>query len=126
MTQGEAWRTVLERLREAAARPSRGAAGALFEPSLEAQLGTEAVMTLVSIMQDDNDPKLQISAAKALLQRSRTAYAGACVPENTVAEMTPDECDAAIAVAKALLDELASRKAAGVSRAGELGSEGKA
>lgn len=87
-------------------------------------IGAEAVMTLVSIMKDDSDPRLQIAAAKALLDR--TGVETPAVPHDPMNETpaaSPDDIDAAIALAKAVLDELASRKAGSLASAGELGSE---
>lgn len=91
-------------------------------------IGAEAVMTLVSIMKDDSDPRLQIAAAKALLDRTDVETPGPApgTPHDSMNEpsaASPDDIDAAIALAKAVLDELASRKAGSLAGTGELGSE---
>lgn len=83
------------------------------------KLNEEAVMTLVAIMKDQEDPRLQLSAAKTLLQKSSSENESQ--HNDAVTDCHPHEIDAAIAVAKALLDELARRKAACVSGTGQMG-----
>lgn len=64
-------------------------------------------MTIISIMKDNDDPKLQMAAAKVLLDRS------AKMPSANQTELDPltsDELDAAIALAKKVLDALAGTK----------------
>lgn len=82
----------------------------------------EAVMTLVSILQDDGDPRLQIAAAKALLS-SKTAKD---LQPEILPELSEDDIDTAIAAAKKLLDELAARKAGHVHEPGGMAVAGAA
>ena len=78
-------------------------------------------MTLVSLMKDDDNPRIQIAAAKALLSRHAPENV---LPEPLDAALSDDDIDHAIAVAKALLDELAARKAASLPGPGEMGDGG--
>lgn len=82
--------------------------------------GREAVMTLVAIMKEDEDPRMQIAAAKALLGRG----AGEASAPESLPELSEDDIDAVINAAKKLLEELASRKSGGVPGAGELADTG--
>ncbi len=87
-------------------------------------------MTLVAIMNDKSDPRLQIAAARTLLAQrvppDKTAETEAQTPSSPDFLMSDDELDAAITVAKALLDELAARKAAGVDGKGNVAVKGAA
>ena len=82
-------------------------------------------MTIVAIMKDNDDPKLQMAAAKMLLEKSSkipnvfqanvtTMNSSEAVPP------TPDDIDAAIALAKIVLDELAGRKTQKLDGKGEV------
>jgi hypothetical protein len=115
------WRQTLARLRKKRGpyKKKNRKPDAAFVTALQSDHGRDAIMTLVSIMKDDSDPRLQITAAKALLDRN--ADMAASLEETAV---SPDDIDAAIAVAKAVLDELAARKAGGVAGAGELAATG--
>ena len=77
-------------------------------------------MTLVSIMKEDDNPRVKIAAARALLARNTPDL------EPLEQELTSDDIDAAIAAAKALLDELAARKAQSVSGPGRVADGGAA
>jgi hypothetical protein len=81
----------------------------------------EALMTLVAIMKDAEDPRLQIAAAKTLLDRGLKAP---LETEEKIYETkeapSQDDIDAAIALAKKLLDELATRKATSLDGAGAV------
>ena len=80
-------------------------------------------MTLVQIMKDDSDPRLQIAAAKVLLEKSEKRPLP-LLNETDTGIPTADDIDAALAVAKAVLDELAQRKAGGVAGPGAMAAEG--
>ena len=73
-------------------------------------------MTIVAIMKDNDDPKLQMAAAKMLLEKSSkmpNVFQANVTAMNSSEAVppTPDDIDAAIALAKIVLDELAGRKA---------------
>ncbi len=83
-------------------------------------------MTIVAIMKDKSDPKLQMAAAKMVLEKSarmpmtRVNNAAACEP----LPPTADDVDAAIALAKVVLDELAGRKTQKLDGAGAMVADG--
>lgn len=82
----------------------------------------EAIMTLLAIMQDDEDPKLQIAAAKALLGKEAKNTETALQQESATDSepMSPDEFAAILTAAKAILDELAARKTISLVGAGAM------
>ena len=81
----------------------------------------EALMTLVALMQSDDDPRVQLSAAKTLLERSLKEPILQNAPQNPIMQNENlDDIDAAIALAKKLLDELAVRKTQSVADAGAM------
>ena len=85
-------------------------------------------MTIVAIMKDNDDPKLQMAAAKMVLEKSAKgaallpAYAAAQAMTKSSEPVSPtsDDIDAAIALAKAILDELAGRKTQKLDGAGAV------
>lgn len=103
------WQVALANLR---AKPRQIAA---LLPAVTGDLSSEALMTIVAIMKDNDDPKLQMAAAKMVLEKSAKLPS---VIQASVSPMkhpepdslTADDIDAAIALAKALLDQLAATK----------------
>ena len=85
-------------------------------------------MTIVAIMKDNDDPKLQMAAAKMLLDKKINVKGPqriAPMPNvNETSSPTADDVDAAIALAKQLLDELAGRKTQELDSAGPLVADG--
>ncbi len=81
----------------------------------------EALMTIIAIMKDNDDPKLQMAAAKVLLDRSAKPLS-THTPE--VSPPTEDELDAAIALAKKVLDALAGSKTQELDGQGTVVIEG--
>ena len=75
-------------------------------------------MTIIAIMKDNDDPKLQMAAAKMLLDK-RAALAPAPMTDETISPTT-DDIDDAIALAKKVLDALAGRKTQELDGAGEV------
>lgn len=115
-----AWQARLEALRVRKKLPG-------IADGLRADTGEEALMTLRAIMREEEDPKLQIAAAKALLGHApKIAATAAKGGETDEPTFDPDDLDAIVSVAKALLDELAARKTGGISGTGALASEGAA
>jgi hypothetical protein len=82
--------------------------------------GREAVQTLVTIMKNNEQPRLQIAAAKALLLRNDAVTA---VETSERQEEKRDDIDQAIALAKKLLDEMAAGKTGGVPGESGLAAE---
>jgi hypothetical protein len=82
----------------------------------------EALMTLVAIMKDPENPRLQMAAAKTLLDRGFKA-ALADASEIEANPPSQDDIDAAIALAKAVLDALAAGKSRGVEGQGAMAAE---
>jgi hypothetical protein len=79
--------------------------------------GREAVQTLVTIMKNEEQPSLQVAAAKVLLSQKDEGEEG---PGGTRGK----DVDATIVVAKRLLDEFAAYKARHVQGAGGVAVEG--
>lgn len=94
-------------------------------------LSSEALMTIVAIMKDNDDPKLQMAAAKMVLEKS-AKLPSVVQPNVTVMNSseavppTPDDIDAAIALAKIVLDELAGRKTQKLDGKGAVVTDGTA
>jgi hypothetical protein len=93
------------------------------KPKKAAPTGREAVQTLVTIMKNDNQPRLQIAAAKALLLRNEAVKD---VEKSEQQGDKGDDIDQAIALAKKLLDELAAGKTGGVPGEGAVAADGAA
>lgn len=79
-------------------------------------------MTIIAIMKDNDDPKLQMAAAKMLLDKNISAPVTSACPEQNL--LTADDVDAAIALAKSVLDELARIKTQKLDGAGEVAAGG--
>ena len=77
----------------------------------------EALMTIIAIMKNNDDPKLQMAAAKMLLDRSTKTPD---MNHTETSSPTSDELDAAIALAKNVLDALAGTKTKELDGAGEV------
>lgn len=79
-------------------------------------------MTIVAIMKDNDDPKLQMAAAKMVLEKSAKlpTSLNASMTTNETVRPTSDDIDAAIALAKQVLDELAGRKTQKLDGAGKV------
>ncbi len=81
-------------------------------------------MTIVAIMKDNDDPKLQMAAAKMVLEKSAKMPSGLLMTTmtqpNEPLSPTADDIDAAIALAKEVLDALAGRKTQKLDGAGTL------
>jgi hypothetical protein len=121
------WQELLAGLRSRLHSPDHAYDVASF-PAMQEQgrpiHSREALMTLFAIMKDASEPRLQLAAAKVLLEKGGKT---ASIPLPQVTEMpTTDEMDAAIALAKAVLDELADIKTAGVGKTGGVDITGAA
>jgi hypothetical protein len=79
----------------------------------------EALMTLATIMRDTNDPRLQVAAARSLLERAPPSS-----DDTNTQTLTEEELDATIAAAKNLLDQLAALKTGGVDGTRALAAPG--
>lgn len=116
------WQSRLARLR-ATSSLARVHSGALCS-----DLGAEALMTIVAIMKDHDDPKLQMAAAKMLLDKNLNVSAlprgASLAPAPEQPTLAPDDIDAAIALAKAVLDELATRKTQQLDGQGQMAADG--
>ncbi len=102
-------------------------AGKSQSPELQTSLNSnainqEALMTIIAIMKDNDDPKLQMAAAKMLLDKNISAPVTSACPEQNL--LTADDVDAAIALAKSVLDELARIKTQKLDGAGEVAAGG--
>lgn len=75
-------------------------------------------MTIIAIMKDNDDPKVQMAAAKMLLEQKKSAPIMTAHPEHNLP--TADDVDAAIALAKSVLDELALIKTQKLDGASEV------
>ncbi len=82
----------------------------------------EALMTIIAIMKDNDDPKLQMAAAKMVLDRNIHVPTAAPLVEHH--SLDADDIECAIALAKAVLDELANRKTQKLDGAGEVAIDG--
>jgi hypothetical protein len=116
-TEQPDWKIRLERLR----------ARSVQAPPLMVtdDLSGEALMTIVAIMKDNDDPKLQMAAAKMLLDKNMKmpSLLRSEPMTSTTTEAAPptaDDIDAAIALAKAVLDELAFSKTQKLDGAGAM------
>lgn len=93
----------------------------MHDKELKGDFSQEALMTIIAIMKDNDDPKLQMAAAKVLLDRSAKPLTTQ-PPE--VSPPTEDELDAAIALAKKVLDALAGTKTQELDGEGEVVIDG--